>query len=302
MAAAEQVPGPNGTPSDPARLAHPDSLWVTVVKRFFRNKLAVGGLIVLILLYGIALFAPLLATHTYDEMKTGDRYKKPSAQYYMGTDHLGRDVYSRVIYGSRVSLSVGFISAGVAVTIGTVMGALAGYYGGWVDTAISRLIEVVVSMPQFFLLITIVSVVERSIFIIMLIIGLTAWPNVARIVRGQFLTLREQDFTQASRALGASDSRIIWRHILPNAMAPIIVTTTLRIGQAILTESGLSFLGFGNPPPFPSWGSMIADGKDFLRMQPWISLFPGAFIFVTVLAFNFMGDGLRDALDPKLKR
>lgn len=300
--AAELQQTPGAPASGPESLGPQDSLWVTVLKRFFRNKLAVGGLVVLLLLYGVALFAPQLATQSYDEMKTGDRYKKPSAQYYMGTDHLGRDVYSRVIYGSRISLSVGFISAGVAVTIGTVMGALAGYYGGWVDTAISRLIEVVVSMPQFFLLITIVSVVERSIFIIMLIIGLTAWPNVARIVRGQFLTLRELDFTQASRALGASDSRIIWRHILPNAMAPIIVTTTLRIGQAILTESSLSFLGFGNPPPFPSWGSMIADGKDFLRMQPWISLFPGAFIFITVLAFNFMGDGLRDALDPKLKR
>lgn len=300
--AAELQQTPGAPASGPESLGPQDSLWVTVVKRFFRNKLAVGGLVVLALLYGMALFAPQLATQAYDEMNTGDRYQKPSAQHFMGTDHLGRDVYSRVIYGSRISLSVGFISAGVAVTIGTIMGSLAGYYGGWVDTAISRFIEVVVSMPQFFLLITIVSVVERSIFVIMLIIGLTAWPNVARIVRGQFLTLRELDFTHASRALGASDSRIIWRHILPNAMAPIIVTTTLRIGQAILTESGLSFLGFGNPPPFPSWGSMIADGKDFLRMQPWISLFPGAFIFITVLAFNFMGDGLRDALDPKLKR
>lgn len=277
-------------------------LWQTVWRRFRKNKLAMVGIAVLVVLYAMAIFAPQIATHVYDAMDTKQRFQGPSAEHWLGTDHLGRDIWSRIVWGSRISLSVGFVAAGLSVTIGTVLGALAGYYGKWVDGVISRLVEITVSMPVFFLLITVVSVVERSIFNIMLIIGLTSWPGVARIVRGQFLQLRELDFSQASKALGATDSRIIFKHILPNAMAPIIVTTTLRISGAILAESGLSYLGFGNPPPFPSWGSVVAGGKDFLRNAPWIALAPGFFIFVTVLAFNFIGDGLRDALDPKMKR
>jgi peptide/nickel transport system permease protein len=206
-----------------------------------------------------------------------------------------------VIWGSRISLSVGFVAAGVAVLLGTVIGALAGYFGGAIDNILMRFTEIVMSFPTFFLLITIVSIVERSIFNIMLVIGLTSWPGLARMVRGQFLSLREQEFVLAARALGASNARIIFRHILPNAMAPVIVSATLRIGGAILTESGLSFLGLGVQEPFPSWGNIINTGRTFLRQAPWITAFPGIFIFLTVLSFNYVGDGLRDALDPRLK-
>jgi len=271
-------------------------------RRFCRNRLAITGVLVLIVLYVVALVAPLLASQPYDAINSGDRFLGPSAQYWLGTDHLGRDIWSRIVWGSRISLTVGFLSAGVAICVGTCLGALSGYFGGWVDSLISRFIEVVVSMPQFFLLLAVAAVLPRSIWSIMLIIGLTSWPSIARIVRGEVLSLRERDFTQAARALGATDQRIIWRQILPNAAAPIIVSTTLRIGHAILAESGLSFLALGTPPPYPSWGSIVAGGKDYLREAPWISLAPGLFIFMAVLSFNFVGDGLRDALDPKLKR
>lgn len=271
-------------------------------RRFCRNRLAHWGLLVLILLYAMAALAPLLATQPYDAINSGDRFLAPSAQYWFGTDHLGRDIWSRIVWGSRISLTVGFVSAGVAICLGTLLGGLSGYYGGWVDSVISRFIEILVSMPQFFLLLAISAVIPRSVWSIMLIIGLTSWPSTARIVRGLVLSLRERDFTEAARAVGASDLRIIFRQILPNAMAPVIVSTTLRIGHAILAESGLSFLGLGPPPPFPTWGSIVAGGKDYLRTSPWISLAPGFFIFLTVLSFNFVGDGLRDALDPKLKR
>ena len=274
----------------------------TFWRRFCRNRLAAWGLVALILLYAMALLAPYLATEPYDALNSGERYLAPSARYWLGTDHLGRDIWSRIVWGSRISLTVGFVSAGVAITVGTWLGALAGYFGGWVDVVISRFTEIVVSMPQFFLLLAISAIIPRSLWSIMLIIGLTSWPSIARIVRGQVLSLKERDFTEAARALGATDLRIITRQILPNALAPVIVSTTLRIGHAILAESALSFLGLGTPPPYPTWGSIVAGGKDYLRTAPWISLAPGLFIFVTVLCFNCVGDGLRDALDPKLKR
>lgn len=274
----------------------------TFWRRFCRNRLATTGLLILMLLYAMALLAPVLATHPYDALASENRFLGPSAQYWLGSDHLGRDIWSRIVWGSRISLTVGFVSAGVAIGVGATLGALAGYFGGWVDACISRFTEVVVSMPQFFLLLALAAIIPRSLWSIMLIIGLTSWPSIARIVRGEVLSLRERDFTHAARAIGASDMRIIFRGILPNAMAPIIVSTTLRIGHAILAESGLSFLGLGTPPPFPTWGSIVAGGKDYLRTAPWISLAPGLFIFFTVLSFNFVGDGLRDALDPKLKR
>jgi peptide/nickel transport system permease protein len=255
----------------------------------------------LLLMYLVAVFAPYIATQSYRHTDPPNRLQAPSQEHWMGTDNIGRDLFSRVIWGSRISLSVGFVAAGVAVLLGTVIGALAGYFGGAIDNILMRFTEIVMSFPTFFLLITIVSIVERSIFNIMLVIGLTSWPGLARMVRGQFLSLREQEFVLAARALGASNARIIFRHILPNAMAPVIVSATLRIGGAILTESGLSFLGLGVQEPFPSWGNIINTGRTFLRQAPWITAFPGIFIFLTVLSFNYVGDGLRDALDPRLK-
>lgn len=275
--------------------------WADRWRRFRRHKLAVLSLVLLIIFYSMAILAPLLAPYPYDKVNMPGQLQAPSSQHILGTDNLGRDLYSRVLWGGRISLSVGFVAAGFSVVIGTVVGALSGYFGGWVDNVLMRITEVVIAFPVFFLLITIVAVLPRSIFNIMLIIGLTSWPGLARIVRAQFLTLREREFTLASRALGASDVRVIFRHILPNAAAPIIVSATLRIGNALLSETALSFLGFGAPPPFPSWGSVLSSGKEFLRDAPWISTAPGLLIFLTVLAFNFVGDGLRDALDPKIK-
>lgn len=272
-------------------------------RRFLRNRLAVVGATILFLLYALAIFAPYLAKEPMDFINVPNRLMSPSLEYPMGTDNLGRDILSRLIWGSRISLSVGFVAMGMAVTIGTVVGAVAGFYGGtWIDIVLMRIAEAIDIIPTFFLLITIVAVVPPNIFNIMLIIGITSWPSLAYIVRGQFLSLRQRDYTEASRAMGAKDARLIFRHILPNAAAAIIVSATLRIGGAILTESGLSFLGLGTQPPQISWGQMLAMGRPFLRNAPWIAMWPGVAIFLVVLSFNFMGDGLRDALDPKMKR
>ena len=262
---------------------------------------AMAGLYILLFMYAVAIFAPLLATQSYETVDPPNKLKPPSREHLMGTDNIGRDVFSRVVWGSRISLSVGFVAAAVAVTLGVIVGSTAAYLGGRVDDILMRFTEVVMAFPTFFLLLTIVSIVERSIFNIMLVIGFTSWPSLARMVRGQILSLREQEFTEAARALGASDARIIFRHILPNAMAPVIVSTTMRIGGAILSESSLSFLGLGVPEPYPSWGSILNAGRTYLLQAPWITTFPGILIFLTVLAFNYVGDGLRDALDPRLK-
>lgn len=275
-----------------------------ITRRFFRNKAAVGGLTVLVLLYLVAIFAPLLAPYPLDFLDVTMRKLPPfSPDHLLGTDHLGRDVFARIIWGSRISLSVGFISMFFSVSIGTIWGAVAGYYGGtWVDIAMMRVAEAIDLIPVYFLLITVSSIFRPSIFKLMLIIGITSWPSVAHLVRGQFLSLRERDYTQASRALGATDRRLIFRHILPNAAAPIIVASTLRIAGGIMAESGLSFLGLGTQPPEISWGQMVSMGRSYLRDTPWTAMYPGLAILITVLCFNFVGDGLRDALDPKMKR
>ncbi len=274
-----------------------------IVRRFMRNKAAVVGLIILILMYLVAIFAPYLASESLDAMNMAARFQPPSLEHPFGTDNLGRDVLSRMIWGSRVSLSVGFVAMTMAVAIGTLVGAIAGFYGGtWIDIVLMRIAEAIDIIPVFFLLITVVSVIRPSIFNIMLVIGVTSWPGLAQIVRSQFLSLRQRDYTEASRAMGARDARLIFRHILPNAVGPIIVSATLRIGSAILTESSLSFLGLGTQPPLTSWGQMLSQGRPFLLQAPWVSIFPGLAIFVVVICFNFVGDGLRDALDPKMKR
>lgn len=274
-----------------------------IVRRFMRNRLAVIGLVILVLLYTVALLAPYLASEPLETLNIANRFKSPSLEHPLGTDNLGRDVLSRMIWGSRISLSVGFIAMTMAVVIGTVVGALAGFYGGtWIDLVLMRIAEAIDIIPVFFLLITIVAVVKPSIFNIMIVIGLTSWPGLAQVVRSQFLSLRQRDYTEASRAMGAKDARLIFRHILPNAAGPIIVSATLRIGSAILSESGLAFLGLGTPPPSVSWGQMLFSGRAFLMQAPWASIWPGFAIFLVVICFNFVGDGLRDALDPKMKR
>lgn len=274
----------------------------TVWRRFRRHRLALFGLRLLAALFLAAVLAPVLATHSFSAVAPAERLQPPSLTHWFGTDDVGRDVYSRMLFGARVSLAVGLVAAGFAVLIGTVVGAVAGYFGGRVDDLLMRAADVCLAFPTFFLLVTVAALLPRSLFHIMAVIGLTSWPGLARLVRAEFLTLREQDFALAARCIGASHRRIIFRHLLPNALAPIIVNATLRVGNAILAESGLSFLGLGVQEPYPSWGSMLNHGRSFYLHAPWLMLLPGLFIFLTVLACNFVGDGLRDALDPKLRR
>jgi len=290
----------NGTPLV-AAMPQEETYSRMVWRRFRRHKLAMISLFVLLLLYGMAIFAPLVAPHHYDHMDFTKSLQPPSLTSWFGTDRIGGDIFSRVVWGSRISLSVGFVAAGIALVIGTIIGAVAGYFGGIVDDMLMRFTEVVASFPTMFLLLTVIAVLPRSTMNIMIVIGATAWPGLARMVRGQFLSLREMDYVEAARAIGATDSSIVFTHILLNTMAPIIVNASLRIGGAILVESGLSFLGLGVISP-PSWGTILNGGRPLLRSAPWISTIPGLFIFVTVLAFNYVGDGLRDALDPRATR
>lgn len=224
----------------------------------------------------------------------------PSRRHWFGTDDRGRDVLSRMIHGSRISLSVGFVAVGIALLIGIVLGALAGYFGGWIDHTISRLIEILLTIPTFFLIITIIAFLPPSIYNIMVVIGVTGWTGVARFVRAEFLKLKRLDFVMASRALGASHGRIIFLHMLPNAMAPVLVSAVFGIAGAILTESSLSFLGFGVPPPTPSWGDILSQSRDYIEFAWWLTTFPGLAIFLSITAYNLVGEGLRDAMDPRL--
>jgi len=277
-----------------------ETFWELTWYRFRRHKMAMASVVILIILYAVAIMAPMLAPHDPMETGVGPRFAPPSWEFPAGTDRLGRDLFSRLIWGGRISLSVGFVAAGVSMTIGTIVGAIAGYFGGWVDEILMRICEVMMAIPTFFLLLTVVAVFERSMLNIMLVIGFTTWPSAARLVRGQFLSLREMDYVEAARSIGAKSGRIVSQHILPNTMAPIIVSTTLRVGGAILTESALSFLGIGVTNP-ASWGTLLEIGRHTMQFAIYMVTIPGTLIFITVLAFNYIGDGLRDALDPKLK-
>lgn len=279
------------------------SQWDLAVRAFSRNRTAVAGLIVVVGLYLVALVTPVIAPHDpgtqYDLLTT--RLVGMSVEHPLGTDHYARDVLSRVLYGARISLTIGFVAVGISVTIGTLLGAVAGFFGGIVDGAIMRFVDMVISFPRLVLLITIIAIFEPSIFLIIAVLGLTLWPSTARIVRGEVLSLREREFVQAAEALGYPRKRIILRHLIPNALAPVIVAATLGIGNTIVLEAGLSFLGLGVQPPTPSWGTMVADGRGHLLGAWWLSTFPGLAIVFTVLSFNLVGDGLRDAMDPRLR-
>ena len=277
-------------------------------RRFKKNKLAVFGMGFILVLILISILAPLFAPYDpFVSIKnaTGglDIYSAPSATYPLGTDGLGRDILSRIIYAGRISLSVGLISIMISTTVGVLLGSLAGYFGGWVDTVIMRTVDVVYCFPVMFLIITVSTLLKPSIFNIMIIIGMVSWTGTARLVRGEILRVRENEYIQAARALGAFDLTIIWQHILPNILAPILVQATLQTAEAILTEASLSFLGVGVQQPTPSWGNMLYEAMSImvLRFRAWVWLPPGLAILVTVLSINFIGDGLRDALDPKLK-
>jgi peptide/nickel transport system permease protein len=273
-----------------------------VIRRFRRHKLAVAGLVLVVLLVLVALLAPVIAPYNPNEIGT-EFQAPPSAAHVIGTDALGRDVLSRLIYGTRISLSVGVVSVSLYVAIGIILGAVAGYYGGIIDVIIMRISDMVMSFPSLMLILVVVSLIGPSIYNVMLVLGLLGWPQVTRIVRGEFLKLRGQDFVQAGRALGAPDARLIFRHLLPNALSPVLVAATFGTAVAILSEAALSFLGMGVQPPTASWGNMLTDAQSLsiLESMPWLWVPAGGAIFLSVLCINFVGDGLRDALDPRLK-
>jgi peptide/nickel transport system permease protein len=276
-------------------------MWSAFWQGLKANRLALAGGVVVLALMVVAALAPVLAPYDPYQIDVDAILLPPSLEHPFGTDELGRDVLSRMIYGSRVSLQVGFVAAGLATAVGVLLGALAGYYGGWVESAIMRFTDMMLCFPTFFLILAVIALLEPSIVNIMAVIGLTSWMGVARLVRAEFLTLKERDFVLAARSLGASDARIIFRHILPNAMAPVLVALTLGVAGAILTESGLSFLGLGVQPPLASWGNILNQGKANIEIAWWLSLFPGLAILITVLAYNLLGEGIRDALDPRLR-
>jgi len=269
--------------------------------RYKKNKLALTGSAIVVFFFLLSIFAPWISPYDPGAINLQIVLSPPSAAHPLGTDQLGRDVLSRTIWGSQISLKVGFVSTGIAILIGMVLGAVAGYYGRWVDTLIMRAVDIMLCFPTFFLILAVIAFLEPSIWNIMIIIGLTGWMGITRLVRADFISLKERDFVQAARAIGAGDFRIIFSHLLPNAMASLLVAATFGIAGAILTESALSFLGIGVQPPTPSWGNILTDGKDNIDIAWWLSLYPGMAILLTVLGYNLLGEGIRDTLDPRLK-
>jgi peptide/nickel transport system permease protein len=294
-----------GTPTTvtgaPEDLGEARPLRADVWRRFKRNHLAMVGLGFLILLGLVALFAPLIAPYGITERASGQFRQPPSADHWFGTDAIGRDMFSRIVYGARVSLRIGFAATAMSVVIGLLFGAVAGFFGGVLDTGITRLIDVFLAVPYIVLAVAIASVLGRSENAIIFVLGITGWLAIARIVRASFMSLRRLEYVEAATALGFSQRRIMFRHILPNALQPIIVIGTITVGYVILAEAALSFLGVGPQEPTPAWGLMVAAGKGSLTNAPHLLFFPAGAIVLTVLAFVFVGDGLRDALDPKLK-
>jgi peptide/nickel transport system permease protein len=281
-----------------------------VWRSFRRHKPAMLGSVVVLIFALSAIFAPYLTPFDPEKTDLDNMLEKPTARHIMGTDDLGRDLLTRLLYGGRVSLSIGVMAMSLAVIIGAVVGGLAGFYGGWVDNVLMRFVDMMLSFPSLFILI-ILSLALRdipieslrgtafaSIFSIVLVIATLSWMQVARLVRASFLTLKEQDYVIAARSTGASNLRIMARHLLPNAMSPIIVAATFRVATSIITEAGLSYLGFGVQPPTPTWGNMLKNAQTVMTRAPWVAIFPGLMIFIAVIAINFIGDGLRDALDP----
>ena len=271
------------------------------VRRFMKNRLAISGLVIVLFFFAVSILAPVISPHDPSKINRDELLQPPSPDHLFGTDKLGRDVLSRMIYGSRISLKVGFVAVGITIVIGMFLGALAGFYGGILDAVIMRFVDVMLCFPAFFLILAVIAILEPSIWNIMVVIGLTGWMGVARLVRAEFLTLTKRDFILAARAQGAGDFRIIFGHVLPNALGPILVAATLGVAGAILTESALSFLGIGVQPPTPSWGNILTDGQDTIAVAWWLSLYPGLAILLTVLGYNLLGEGIRDAMDPRLR-
>lgn len=310
-------------PAGKMRQKAPANLWQDAWRRLFRNRPAVISMVLLLLLFTVAILAPWVAPYSYEKQDLAHVTESPSGDYPLGTDRLGRDVLSRLIYGTRISLSVAFISMLLMVGIGVPTGALAGYFGGRVDTAIMRTVDVLYAFPDLLFVIVVMSYLKAvlggnvegpmailaqlhsatgGLLAIFLALGLTGWLTVARLVRGQILSLRQKEFIEAAHCIGARDWRIVWHHLIPNSLAPVIVSAALRVPGAIMTEAGLSFIGLGVDPPTPSWGMMLSEGQALMRSYPHLMLMPGLALAVTLICFNLLGDGLRDALDPLMKK
>ncbi len=270
-----------------------------ILKKLIKNKFAMIGLTTIILLILVSVFAPVISPYTPSQQNIFERLQPPSLTHIFGTDDLGRDVFTRMIFGARISLSVGFISVFIILVIGTFLGIVSGYYGGKADYIIMRFTDIVLCFPTFFLIILVIAFVEPNIYNVMVVIGVTSWPGLARLVRAEVLSLKEREFILVSKMMAVSNIKIFCVHILPNIISPLMVYSSLAIGGAILTESALSFLGLGVQPPMSSWGQILTSGKDYIYMAWWLSLFPGIAILVTVLAFNLVGEAIRDILDPK---
>ena len=273
-----------------------------VLFRLSKSPLAMFGLAIILLLVFCAIFAEMISPYDPTAQDLSHMFETPSSAHWLGTDEFGRDILSRLIYGARVSLQVGFVAVGIALVVGGFLGAVSGYYGGRLDNAIMRVMDVLLSIPQTLLAIAIVAALGPNLMNLMIAVGISAVPTYARIVRGSVLSIRNMEFIEAARAVGSPDLRIILKHIIPNSMAPIIVQSTLGVASAILNAAGLSFIGLGIQPPNPEWGAMLSGGRQYIRDFPHMTLYPGLAIMFTILALNFLGDGLRDALDPKLKR
>ncbi|MBI1856167.1 MAG: ABC transporter permease [Chloroflexi bacterium] len=270
-----------------------------VWRRFRRHRLAMAGVVLASLIFTLVIFAPVFTPNLPNKQDLKHRLAAPDLAHFMGTDELGRDVFSRVLFGGRISLLIGLSAMAVSVSVGTLIGSISGYFGGRVDTAIMRIIDIIISFPTLFLLIMLASFLGSNIVIVILVIGLLSWMRVARLVRAGFISIKERDFIMAARALGSSSSRMVFGHLLPNSLGPIIVAATIDVSGAILTESALSYLGLGIQPPQATWGNMLRFAQDQMAVAPWTAIFPGLMIFLVSIAINFIGDGLRDAFDPR---
>lgn len=276
-------------------------LWANVFRRLKKSKTSMVGLFIVAMLIFFAIFAPLIAPHDPIVGQLSLRHNAPSSEFLFGTDSQGRDVLSRILYGARISVQIGLISVGIALIVGTIMGVASGYYGGIVDIIIMRIVDIMLAFPTILLALAIISALGPSLMNAMIAVGIVNVPRFARIVRASVLSVKENEYTEAAISIGCTDFQIITKHILPNCLAPIIVQSTMTIGTAILEAAGLSFLGLGAQPPLSEWGAMLADSRGYMRQAPWSVMYPGLAIMVTVLGFNLLGDGLRDALDPRLK-
>jgi len=279
------------------RLHAARELW----RRFSRRQSAMIGLVLLLMIFAASIFAPLIVPFDPEKQKLSQALIAPGGQFLLGTDHLGRDMLTRLLYGARLSLTIGFLAVAFGLAVGLPLGAISGYYGKWVDLVIQRFADILLSFPSFLLALSLVAMLGVGLQNVIISVGVSAVPSFIRLVRGSVLTIREQTYIESARSVGVRDARIIWLHVLPNAIAPVIVQATLNLGSAILIAAGLGFLGLGVQPPTPEWGSMLGEGRNYIFSHPYMATFPGLAIFIAVLGFNLLGDGLRDALDPRLR-